>query len=73
MQCLVPLKPNPDHHRTSDSPALKLTVGRSVRKRAPDPRKTSRDSPPFEVVPTQKKCGRLAKEAALCSSARAHR
>ena len=30
----VPLKPNPNHHRISDSSALELTAGRSVRKRA---------------------------------------
>ena len=46
LQPIVPLKPNPDHHRTDDSPAKELTTGRSVRERAraraPVPRKTSR-------------------------------
>ena len=34
LQRIVGLEPNPDHHRTNDSPAKELTVGRSVRKRA---------------------------------------
>jgi hypothetical protein len=34
IQRLVPLEPNPDHHRTNDSPAIELTAGRSVRERA---------------------------------------
>ena len=42
LQRVVPLEPNPDHHRTNDSPAKELTAGRSVRKRAPVPRKLSR-------------------------------
>ena len=34
LQPIVPLEPNPDHHRTDDSPAKELTTGRSVRERA---------------------------------------
>ena len=34
LQPIVPLKPNPDHHRTDDSPAKELTTVRSVRERA---------------------------------------
>ena len=46
LQPIVPLKPNPDHHRTDDSPAKELTTVRSVRERARArprfPHKTSR-------------------------------
>ena len=30
LQPIVPLKPNPDHHRTDDSPANELTTVRSA-------------------------------------------
>ena len=45
---LVPLKPNPDHHRTNDSSAIELTAGRSVRKRA---RARSRSAQIVENLP----------------------
>ena len=46
----VPLKPNPNHHRISDSSALELTAGRSVRKRA---RARSRSAQNMERPPLQ--------------------
>ena len=63
---LVPLKPNPDHHRTNDSSAIELTAGRSVRKRA---RARSRSAQIVENPPCSRS-GRLKDRwllsAALC-------
>ena len=60
---LVPLKPNPDHHRTNDSSAIELTAGRSVRKRA---RARSRSAQIVENPP-RSKSGRLSTERWLLS------
>ena len=61
---LVPLKPNPDHHRTNDSSAIELTAGRSVRKRA---RARSRSAQIVENLPCSRS-GRL-KDRWLLSAA----
>ena len=62
IQRLVPLEPNPDHHRTNDSPAIELTAGRSVRERARARPRSARDpeNPPLEVGPTQTPVGSTA-------------
>ena len=62
LQPIVPLKPNPDHHRTDDSPAKELTTGRSVRERArARPRSAQNvENPPLEVAPTQTTVGSSA-------------
>ena len=57
---LVPLKPNPDHHRTNDSSAIELTAGRSVRKRA---RARSRSAQIVENPP-RSRSGRLKRPLA---------
>jgi hypothetical protein len=69
IQRLVPLEPNPDHHRTNDSPAIELTAGRSVRERARARSRSARDpeNPPLEVGPTQTPVGSTAP---LCSALR---
>jgi len=69
LQPIVPLKPNPDHHRTDDSPAKELTTGRSVRERArARPRSAQNvENPPLEVAPTQTTVG---SSAPLCSGLR---
>ena len=69
LQPIVPLEPNPDHHRTDDSPAKELTTGRSVRERArARPRSAQNvENPPLEVAPTQTTVG---SSAPLCSGLR---
>jgi hypothetical protein len=69
LQRIVPLKPNPDHHRTDASPAKELTTGRSVRERArARPRSAQNvENPPLEVAPTQTTVG---SSAPLCSGLR---
>ena len=69
LQPIVPLKPNPDHHRTDDSPAKELTTGRIVRERArARPRSAQNfENPPLEVAPTQTTVG---SSAPLCSGLR---
>ena len=69
LQPIVPLKPNPDHHRTDASPAKELTTGRSVRERArARPRSAKNvENPPLEVAPTQTTVGSTAP---LCSALR---
>ena len=68
IQPIVPLKPNPDHHRTDDSPAKELTTGRSVRERArARPRSAQNvENPPLEVAPTQTTVGSTRRSAAVC-------
>ena len=62
---LVPLKPNPDHHRTNDSSAIELTAGRSVRKRA---RARSRSAQIVENPPRSRSAvgSSVRRSAALC-------
>ena len=69
LQPIVPLKPNPDHHRTDDSPAKELTTVRSVRERARARPLSAQnvENPPLEVAPTQTTVG---SSAPLCSGLR---
>ena len=69
LQRVVGLEPNPDHHRTNDSPAKELTAGRSVRKRARARLRSAQnvENPPLEVAPTQTTVGSTAP---LCSALR---
>lgn len=69
LQRIVGLEPNPDHHRTNDSPAKELTAGRSVRKRARARLRSAQnvENPPLEVAPTQTTVGSTAP---LCSALR---
>ena len=62
LQRIVGLEPNPDHHRTNDSPAKELTAGRSVRKRARARLRSAQnvENPPLEVAPTQTTVGSTA-------------
>ena len=69
LQRVVGLEPNPDHHRTDDSPAKELTAGRRVRERArarPRPAQNV-ENPPLEVAPTQTT---VCSTAPLCSALR---
>ena len=62
LQRVVQLEPNPDHHRTNESPAKELTAGRSVRKRARARLRSAQtvENPPLEVAPTQTTVGSTA-------------